>query len=113
MNINDILTLLQAGYSKSDIDQMMIANNDPAPASEKVVDSAAAAPQPEVIDSSSSGSGAADPVSPDDPMAQLTALMDRKFSELTESLKQPLMPSMGSIEPKGIDDIIRNFFKEV
>ncbi len=100
MTIDDILKLVDAGFTAQQIAEMTKAAQAAPPAE--------AAPAPEAP---------AEPAEPqaapeDDIYTKLAAQLDAKFTELAESLRMPANPSIQDIKPLGLDDIVRNFFKE-
>ena len=78
------------------------ARRDPAAASEPA---AAAAEAP-----------ASAPEAEAAPQQDLSKLISeaiaKELKAFGEQMKMPAMPSIGDIQPKGIEDVIRNFFKE-
>lgn len=104
MTIDDILKLVNAGFTAQQIGQMIkAAPAEPAPAP---AEAAPAEPEPAPEPS------AAPQAEPEDLYGKLAAQLDAKFTELAESLRIPANPSINDIKPLGVDDIIRNFFKE-
>lgn len=102
MTIDDILKLVNAGFTAEQIGQMMRAGApEPQPSPEPEAAPAAAAADPEP---------AKDPEP--DVYKQLSDKIDAKFAEMAEAFKMPAVPSIGDIKPLGLDDIIKNFFKE-
>lgn len=119
MNFEQMIKLIDAGFTKEDI--MKIIAADPANA----VNNNSSAPEPEA--GSPAASTASDvPQAPAAPAApagttpagepdiyqMISDKIDAKFNEMAEAMRMPAMPSMGEIKPLGIDDIVRKFFKE-
>lgn len=104
MDIDKIFKLVDAGFTKDDI--IKLANNEKAkeekpetPKEEKPV-----TPKEEK------------PESPkEDPAEKINAAIEtalKPFQELYNNMaKLAVNPSLESVEPKGLDDIIDNFFK--
>lgn len=108
MNFNDVIKLIDAGFTKADIDALASrelsseTSAEPAAASEPAAaaaEAAASAPEAEAA-----------------PQQDLSKLISeaiaKELKAFSEQMKMPAMPSIGDIQPKGIEDVIRNFFKE-
>lgn len=106
MTIDDILKLVNAGFTADQIGQMMRAGDGGQP---QQAPAAAAAPEPEDPPAQQQ---AADPEPEDDPYTKIMSAIDDKFKEMAEALKMPANPSMNDIKPLGLEDIVKNFFKE-
>lgn len=106
MTLNDIIKLVDAGFTADQIGAMMKAA--PAEVPEPAKDpEPAAAPEPV------KGPEVEKDPEPDiDMFKALSDKIDAKFAEMAEAMKMPAVPSIGDIKPLGLDDIIRNFFKE-
>lgn len=104
MNVADVLKLVEAGFTAQQISQMLAAPEPqkPAPAEDKP------APEPEPEKAAPEPKAA----SLDDIYKKLSEQIDSKFAEMAEAFKMPANPSIQDIKPLGLDDIIRNFFKE-
>ena len=104
MNINDIITLAKAGFTAEQITRLAKPEVAPAPAPEAPKE-AAPAPAPEAPKETAP-----------DIAAVVSAEIDKAFKPFEElynnMAKLAGAPSLGSVEPKGIDDIISDFFKE-
>ena len=88
MNVNDVINLVNAGFTKEEIIKMT--------STEKV-------PTPEPVKEESA---------PDDKISDAVSKALKPFEELYNNMaKLAGMPSISDIQPKGIDDIIDNFFK--
>ncbi len=105
MKADDIIKLVNAGFTKEDI--VKIANAD-APQTP-------AQPAPEEQPEEVKQEQPEQPEQPKDNAEVISAAITKAlepFQELyTNMVKLAGMPSMENIEPKGIDDIIDNFFK--
>lgn len=115
MNITDVKELLQAGFTASEIREMLADKKEEAPAEP------AAAPEVKKEEAAP----ATAPEKPAEPEKKDSAkeLSDAVSAAIAESFK-PFeeiynklatlagMPSIADVQPKGIDDIITNFFKE-
>lgn len=115
MNITDVKELLQAGFTASEIREMLADEKEEAPAEpaaapevKKEEAAPAAAPEktiePEKKDSAKEIS---------DAVSAAIAESFKPFEEIYNKLATLAgMPSIADVQPKGIDDIITNFFKE-
>lgn len=114
MNITDVKELLQAGFTASEIREMLADKKEEAPAEPaaapevKKEEAPAAAPEkpaePEKKDSAKEIS---------DAVSAAIAESFKPFEEIYNKLATLAgMPSISDVQPKGIDDIISNFFKE-
>lgn len=108
MTTEQLLKLVDAGFSKEEI--FKIASLPTAP--EQKEDPAAAAPAP----------AAADPAPAEEPKSEtpdISKMIEDKITEVFEPFKDLYtnmakmagMPSMQDVQPKGIEDIITDFFK--
>lgn len=108
MNFNDVIKLIDAGYSKAEIDALASrelsseTSAEPAAASEPAAaaaEAAASAPEAEAA-----------------PQQDLSKLISeaiaKELKAFSEQMKMPAMPSIGDIQPKSIDDIVKRFFTE-
>ena len=114
MNITDVKELLQAGFTASEIREMLADKKEKAPAEPaaapevKKEKAPAAAPEksvePEKKDSAKELS---------DAVSAAIAKSFKPFEEIYNKLATLAgMPSIADVQPKGIEDIITNFFKE-
>ena len=103
MKIEDVLKLVDAGFTADQIREMNAADPAPEPAPSTPDPTPEATPAPE-------SSPAADPQP--DPAKQLTEMINQRFAEIISAIKGQLSPSIGDIRPLSIDDIISKFFKE-
>lgn len=114
MTAEQILKLIEAGYTKAEIDKMIIPADPPAadniPSSAPEGKAAETDPQPAAPASEAKEETPAEPK--EDPLDGIKA----QIAELTNTLgaisKAVINPSMDNIQPLGIDDIITKFFKE-
>lgn len=105
MTINDVLKLVDAGFTAEQIGKMINADS-PA----LVTPEAAEANTPENKELPAENPTNA---APQPREADIMQAIDKKFEELYKSLKLgAASPSIENIQPMGIDDIISNFFKE-
>lgn len=121
MELKDIITLVNAGYTKADVDALIEKNNsfaspvdtpEPEPAAEPKKDpnpepSAAGRPEPEIK---------TEPEVKEDPTKAVNDAITealKPFNDLYDKMaKMAGMPSLDSVQPKGIEDIISNFLKD-
>lgn len=108
MDYKDLIKLLDAGFTKDDIMQLINANRD----TESSAPAPAAAPEPAAPATDASRPEPEAPRAEPDIASLISNAIDAKFKEMQEQFKMPAMPSIGNIKPLGIDDVIRNFFKE-
>lgn len=115
MTAEQILKLIEAGYTKAEIDKMIIPADPPAadniPSSAPEGKAAETDPQPAAPASEAKEETPAE-APKEDPLDGIKA----QIAELTNTLgaisKAVINPSMDNIQPLGIDDIITKFFKE-
>lgn len=120
MTLKEIVALVNAGYTKADVDALIEKNNssaspvdtpDPEPAAEPKKDpnpepSAAGRPDPEPKEAE---------VKEDPTKAVNDAITEalKPFNDLYDKMaKMAGMPSLDSVQPKGIEDIISDFLKD-
>lgn len=105
MTINDVLKLVNAGFTAAQISEMISAENltnTATPEAAEVI------PEKEKLPAENPTSAAPQPQEVD-----IMEAIDKKFAELYSNLKNgAAAPSIGDIKPRGIEDIITNFFKE-
>lgn len=105
MDVNDILKLVDAGFNKEEIKKLASAAEPPKAEPEAVKE------EPPKAEPESPKEEAAKT----DPAAELNAAVEKAlkpFEDLYNNMaKLAVMPSIEKVEPKGIDDIIDNFFK--
>lgn len=114
MTAEQILKLIEAGYTKAEIDKMIIPADPPAadniPSSAPEGKAAETDPQPAAPASEVKEETPAEPK--EDPLDGIKA----QIAELTNTLgaisKAVINPTLDNIQPLGIDDIIVKFFKE-
>ena len=110
MTIDDIISLTKAGFTKDDIFKL-VGSNSASPVDSPSF-SAPAQAQPE----STSVSPA--PVSEPEEKEDLGAIIEQKIGEAFKPFEnlynniaiKANMPQIGNIEPRGVDDIINDFF---
>ena len=109
MTIDDVLKLVNAGFTANQISEMINASPvAPEPADNKPIDSN---PSPDVdeIDKVDSQPSAPEPFND---LSGFMAAIDQKFNDLATSLRGALNPTISDVKPLGIEDIISKFFKE-
>lgn len=112
MNITDVKELLQAGFTAAEIREMLADKKEAAPevkpeAAPEVKEAAPAAEKPTEPEKKDSAKEISDAVS------AAIAESFKPFEEIYNKLATLAgMPSISDVQPKGIDDIISNFFKE-
>lgn len=116
MNTEQILKLLDAGFTADEI-RAMLPKADPEPADdpapekkpEPEKDAPAPAPVPE--------EKPAPEKKEQDPYKETFDAIEKQIAEITANVnkiaKLAFMPSMDDVKPLGIDDVITKFFKEV
>lgn len=116
MDIEKALKLIDAGFTAEEIRKMIPQKTEVSPVlspepEAAATSPAAAAPAPEVKEEKKE-----EP----DPMEairqavsdQISSAMKGYEENLAKVMKMAGMPSMDDVKPKGIEDIISNFFKE-
>ena len=108
MTLEDIITLTKAGFSKEDIMKLTSTHSD-TPSSVKAPEAPAAAP-------------AAPAPAPEQEAEKedLGAIIEKKIGEAFKPFEtlynniavKANMPTIGSIEPRGVEDIISDFFNK-
>ena len=124
MNANDVLKMIDAGFTADEIRKMTASPADsvshvlsPEPKAEaaEAADSAAqSAPVKETKEA------LVQEKKPEDVMAAIKKTIQDQIAEnmksyeenMTKIMKMAGMPSLDDVKPKGIEDIISNFFKE-
>lgn len=124
MTLDEIVALARAGYTKSEIAALTAAPKEPAKAepakpAEPKTDPAKAEPakaEPAKAAEPKTDPAKAAPASTD-PFAAFNEAAEKALAAFTEKLEKITtlagMPSIGSVEPKGVEDIISGFLKEV
>lgn len=121
MDIEKVFKLMDAGFTADEIRTML--NSSPAqPAVSASLDPLSPEPTAAVPDTAAAGAPVEEPPAEDkpDPIAalkadigeQINAAMKQQQESINKLAKLMGMPSMDNVQPKGIDDIVRNFFKE-
>ena len=123
MNANDVLKMIDAGFTADEIRKMTaspadsvshVLSPEPKMEAEDKAASAPAAPAEEAKEAP------AEEVKKEDPIEKMLAEIrenmaaDRRLYEenMAKVMKMAGMPSLDDVKPKGIEDIISNFFKE-
>lgn len=109
MTIDDIISLTKAGFTKDDIFKLT-GSNSASPVDSPSLTAAQAQPE------STSASPA--PVSEPEEKEDLGAIIEQKIGEAFKPFEnlynniavKANMPTIGNIEPRGVDDIINDFF---
>ena len=108
MTIDDVLKLVNAGFTANQISEMINASPvAPEPADNKPIDNAS--PDVDKIDKVDSQPSAPEPFND---FSGFMAAIDQKFNDLATSLRGSLNPTISDVKPLGIEDIISKFFKE-
>ncbi len=125
MNANDVLKMIDAGFTADEIRKMTASPADsvshvlsPEPKEEAKAASSPAAPVEEVKEDPAAE--AKPEAKPEDVMEsikktisdQIAANMKSYEDNMAKVMKMAGMPSLDDVKPKGIEDIISNFFKE-
>lgn len=120
MDIEKVFKLMDAGFTADEIRTML--NSSPA----QPVETSSLPLSPEPTAAAPDTAAAEAPVEDQpaeekpDPIAalkadigeQISAAMKQQQESINKLAKLMGMPSMDNVQPKGIDDIVRNFFKE-
>lgn len=104
MTVNDILELTRAGFTKDDIAKLVASSSPTQPTPEQP---AAAQPAP-----------APAPEAEKEEKEDISKVIEEKLAEAFKPFEtlynniaiKANMPTIGNIEPRGIDDIINDFF---
>ena len=123
MNANDVLKMIDAGFTADEIRKMTaspadsvshVLSPEPKKEAEDKAASAPAAPAEETKEAPAVEEKKEDPI--EKMLAEIRENMaaDRKLYEenMAKVMKMAGMPSLDDVKPKGIEDIISNFFKE-
>ena len=123
MNANDVLKMIDAGFTADEIRKMTaspadsvshVLSPEPKKEAEDKAASAPAAPAEETKEAPAEEAKKEDPI--EKMLAEIRENMaaDRKLYEenMAKVMKMAGMPSLDDVKPKGIEDIISNFFKE-
>ncbi len=121
MDIEKVFKLLDAGFKADEIRSMLSSS----PAQSAVsASSQPLSPEPTAADPEPAAAEAPVEEHPaeekPDPIAALKADIGKQISQAMKQQQESInklaklmgMPSMDNVQPKGIDDIVRNFFKE-
>lgn len=118
MDSDKILKLVEAGFTAAEIRSML--SSSPA----QPVESASLQPlSPEPTSAVDAAAEAEAPVTEEpkpDPIAELKTEIGNQIAEAMKAQQESInkiaklagMPVMDNVQPKGIEDIVRNFFKE-
>lgn len=105
MTVNDILELTRAGFTKDDIAKLIVASSSPTQPTPEQPAAAQPAPAPA-------------PEAEKEEKEDISKVIEDKITEAFKSFEtlynniaiKANMPAIGNIEPRGIDDIINDFF---
>lgn len=103
MTVNDILELTRAGFTKDDITKLIVASSSPTQPTPEQPVAAQPAPAPEAEK---------------EEKEDISKVIEDKITEAFKPFEtlynniaiKANMPTIGNIEPRGIDDIINDFF---
>ena len=114
MNVNEILKLIDAGFTVDEIRKMDFSGNakipetpaapDPVPASDPEPESPSPDPVP-ALDPKPESPGP-DPL---DAIKQQIAGLTGVVEQMSKAI---VMPTIDNVQPLGLDDIVKRFFKE-
>ena len=119
MDSEKVLKLVEAGFTAAEIRSMLNSSSPAQP-----VESASLvtfSPEPTAADDAAAAAEAPVEEAPArDPIAelkteigeQIALAMKAQQESINKLAKLAGMPSLDNVQPKGIDDIVRNFFKE-
>ena len=115
MTLDEIVALARAGYTKSEIAALTAAPTEPKKA--EPAKPAEPKAEPKAEPAPAEPAKAAEPTPAADPFAAFNQAAEKALAAFTEKLEKITtlagMPSIGSVEPKGVEDIISGFLKEV
>lgn len=105
MNVDSIIKLVEAGFTKEDIFKLSAASNpEPKAIPEAVKEEPKAVPEAVKEEPKTE--------SVDDKVSEAIDKALKPFEELYNNMARLAnMPSLNDVQPKGIEDIIDNFFK--
>lgn len=107
MTINDVLKLVDAGFTAAQISELISAET---PTNSATPEAAEVSPDRENKELPAENPT---PTAPQPQEVNIIEAIDKKFAELYSNLKNgAAAPSIGDIKPRGIEDIITSFFKE-
>ncbi len=113
MDVEKIFKLVDAGFTKEEI--MKLANNEKATPKEDKATPKEEKPETPKEKKPETPKEEKPEASKEDPAEKINAAIEtalKPFQDLYNNLaKLAVNPSMNSVEPKGLDDIIDNFFK--
>lgn len=109
MNFNDVIKLIDAGYTKAEIDAL--ASHELSSAQTSAQPAAASEPAAAAAEAPASAPEAE--AAPQQDLSKLISeAIAKELKAFGEQMKMPAMPSIGDIQPKSIDDIVKKFFTE-
>ena len=107
MKIEDLITLSKAGFTKDEILQLVSSSSvQPTPEKQEAAPAAPAAPQEEAKEEKK------------DAAEDISKVIEQKIGEAFKPFEnlynniaaKANMPTIGSVEPRGVEDIINDFF---
>ena len=124
MTLDDVITLAKAGYTKEEIARFSLTNTSAAkdkseaPKAQNEAPAAAATKtEPEKKEAPAPAAPAAETPTGSDPFAAFNEAAEKALAAFTEKLDKFTtlagMPSISNVVPKGVEDIISGFLKEV
>ena len=122
MNINEVLKMIDAGFTADEIRKMTatadsVSHVDSSPEKKEAEDKAASAPAAPAEEKKEAPAEAEKKEDPMDSIRkaisdEIAANMKSYEDNMAKIMKMAGMPSLDDVKPKGIEDIISNFFKE-
>ena len=111
MELKDLMALVNAGFTKAEIMQLTGSKTEKAPETKPE-----AKPEPKKEEPKKEEKAA----EPDVIADAINKAFDERFKSVTENFEglynkmatMAGMPSLAEVKPKGVEDIISNFFKE-
>lgn len=118
MDSEKVLKLVEAGFTAAEIRSMLNSSSPAQP-----VESASLvtlSPEPTAADDAAAAAEAPVEEAKPDPIAELKTEIGEQIAQAMKAQQESInkiaklagMPSLDNVQPKGIDDIVRNFFKE-
>ena len=112
MKNEEVLKLVEAGFTAAEIRAMQNAAPDPAPAAPDP-DPVPADPEPKAPDPAPAPAPDPNPApAGPDPLDAIKQQIQGLTDVVDRMSKALIMPNLDDVTPQGIDDIVSNFFKE-
>lgn len=109
MKIEDIIELTRAGFTKDDIIKLVSKEAPAEPEKKEAPAAAASAPDPEPENKEAPAAASAEDIGV--VISQKISEAFKPFEDLYNNIAvKANMPTIGNIQPKGLDDIIDSFF---